>query len=188
MEDVQQLLKSLWLTDVTKTTHKKLYPALLPTRPELRQAGKTILVTGGATGVGYGIAQAFVRASADTVIIIGRRSDVLATACSDLEQETKASGSHTKIITRSLDILNLADVAAFWKDLVNQGITVDVLVSNAAKFTEPSPILELGADEVWSQVEVNAKAPLYFTEKFYSQANDKPKVSIRCRELILRHL
>jgi hypothetical protein len=38
-------------------------------------------------------------------------------------------------------------------------------------------LLELGADEVWSQMEVNAKSPLYFVEKFYKQGGEKQKAS-----------
>jgi NAD(P)-dependent dehydrogenase (short-subunit alcohol dehydrogenase family) len=176
-EFMDQVLKSLLLTNVTKTVHRDVYPAISPSRPELSQAGRVILVTGGGTGVGQSIARNFVRASADTVIIIGRRADVLATSVARLEQEAKATGTNTKIISRTCDVVNLAEVEAFWKDLAAQGIIVDVFVSNAAKFTEPKPILELGADEVWSQMEANVKAPLYFVEKFHAQPGGKQKVT-----------
>jgi hypothetical protein len=63
-----------------------------------------------------------------------------------------------------------------WKDLAERSIIIDVYVANAAKFSEPKTIFELGADEVWSQVEVNAKSPLYFAEKFNSQQSSKQKV------------
>lgn len=59
-----------------------------------------------------------------------------------------------------------------------QGITIDVFVANVAKFTEPKSLLELGANEVWSQIEANVKSPLYFSEKFYAQPSEKQKVSI----------
>ncbi|KAK9236925.1 hypothetical protein V1525DRAFT_419945 [Lipomyces kononenkoae] len=175
MSDFQQLLEQLRQSNVTKTIHKEPYPAILPSRPELSQAGKVVLISGGGTGIGLAIARSFVRASADTVIIVGRRPDVIATAGSNLEQEAKTAGTNTKIVARPCDLVNLAEVDAFWKDLAAQGITVDVFVANAAKFTEPKPILELGADEVWSHFEANAKAPLYFTEKFCSQPGDKQK-------------
>ncbi|RFU33068.1 hypothetical protein B7463_g3263, partial [Scytalidium lignicola] len=175
MSDLQLLFTQALYTDVTKTIHREPYPVVLPSRPELSQAGRAVLITGGGTGVGYAIARAFVRAAADTVPIIGRRPDVLATASSHLEQEAKASGTNTKILTRTCDVVRLAEVEELWTDLAAQGIAVDVLVANAAKFTATKPILELGADEVWAQVEVNAKAPLYFTEKFYLQQGEKQK-------------
>lgn len=175
--DLEALFKSLSETNVTSTVHQEVYPAIDPSRPELSQHGKTVLITGGGTGVGLAIARAFVQAAADTVIIIGRRSDVLATTRSRLEEEAKTSGTNTKIIARACDLVDLAAVEEFWKDLAAQGITVDVLVANAVKFTKPKPIFELGADEVWSQFEVNVKAPLYFTEKFYSQPSEKQKAS-----------
>ena len=56
---------------------------------------------------------------------------------------------------------------------------MDVFVNNAAKFTEPKPLLELGSDEIWSQIEVNVQAPLYFTEKFCAQSSQKQKVRDR---------
>ena len=178
MEDWEQMLKSLLQTNVTNTVHRDVYPAISPTKSELNQAGKAVLITGGGTGVGFAIARSFVQASADTVLIVGRRSGVLATASSELEREAKTAGTNTKIITRTCDVINLSEVEALWKDLSAQGITIDVLVTNAAKFAEPKSILELGADEVWSHFEANAKAPLYFAEKFNTQPGKKPKVSV----------
>ncbi|RFU30427.1 hypothetical protein B7463_g5894, partial [Scytalidium lignicola] len=151
MADWELLYHQAIGTDFTKTVHRDVYPAISPSRPELNQSGKVVLVTGGGTNIGLAIAQAFVKASADTVIIIGRRADVLATASSSLEQVAKEVNVKTRITARTCDITNLAELDVLWKDLSTQGITVDVLVPNAAKFTEAKPILELGADEVWSQ-------------------------------------
>ncbi|KIN06827.1 hypothetical protein OIDMADRAFT_108095 [Oidiodendron maius Zn] len=178
MADPQSLFQTLLETNITKTIHRDTYPAISTARPELVQAGRTVLITGGGTGVGLSIARSFVRASADMIIIIGRRSDVLKTASSNLEQEAKAAGTSTKIITRTCDVANLAEVEALWQDLALEDITVDVYIANAARFTEPKSILELGADEVWSQVEINARSPLYFAEKFYSQKSGKQKFII----------
>ena len=164
------------LTDVTKTVHRVPYPAISPTRPELTQAGKIILVTGGHTGVGKAIAKAFIQASAATVIIVGRRTELVAQGVDDLKQEAEKVGTNTKILSHMLDITNLADVDAFWANLKDTGIFVDVLVSNAARFAKPGKLLEHGTDELWSMYEANVKAPLRLTENFYKQEGDKQKV------------
>jgi NAD(P)-dependent dehydrogenase (short-subunit alcohol dehydrogenase family) len=176
MSDVEQHLFSIASTNITPTIHRNPYPAISSTRPELSQAGKAVIITGGGTGVGFSIARAFVRASAATVIILGRRSVVLDTARTRLEEEVKSAGTNTKIITRACDAVNSIEVDAFWKELNEQGIVVDVFVANAAKFTEPKPMAELGTEEVWSQMETNVKSPLHFAEKLYSQGLGKQKV------------
>ncbi|KAF2126489.1 NAD(P)-binding protein [Dothidotthia symphoricarpi CBS 119687] len=170
-----ETLAKLRRTNVTKTTHREPYAAISPTRPGLSQAGKVILITGGGTGAGFAMAQAFIRASASTIIITSRRGNVLDAARSRLEQEANLVGGGTKIVAITCDVVNQTEVDALWKELDEQGIAVDVYIANAAKFTEVKPILELGAEEVWSQVETNMKSPLYFTERFYKQASGKQK-------------
>lgn len=176
-QDLIAQVKSARETNVTQKSHSSIYPAVDLSRQAVSQAGQTVLVTGGGTTVGLSISRSFVLAGADTVIIIGRRAEVLSTAAAELEQLKKSKNKTTHIITRPCDVLNLAEVEALWAYLAEQKISVDVYVANAAKFTEPKPILELGADEVWSQVETNAKSPLYFVEKLHAQAGNKKKVS-----------
>lgn len=175
-EESDALFRVLYETNITRKYHRKLYPAIDPTRPELSQSGKTVLVTGGGTGVGFSIAQAFVRASAATIIILGRREQVLADAASNMEEIAKSLKTGTKIIYQVCDICSKAEVDRLWKCFSEQGISVDVFISNAVKFSEPKPLMELGAEEVWSQMEINAKAPLFLMEKFYGQPGDSKKV------------
>lgn len=83
---IRQIFEDLARTNVTKTIRKDVYPAISPSRPELSQAGKVVLFTGGGTGLGFNVAKSVVQASADTVIIIGRRLEKLETAASTLRQ------------------------------------------------------------------------------------------------------
>ncbi|KAH7087178.1 putative short-chain dehydrogenase [Paraphoma chrysanthemicola] len=170
-----EILADLRTTNVTKTIHSSPYEAISPLRPELSQAGKSILITGGGTAVGFAMAKSFIKASAATVIILGRRADVLDTARIELEKEAKSLGTGTKIIARPCDAVNTADVDALWKDLSDQNIFVDVYVNNAAKFTEPVTMMDLGFNELWSYFEINTKSPMYFASKFCAQPGDKQK-------------
>lgn len=144
----------------------------------MSQAGRVVLILGGGTGFGFAIARSFVRTSTDTIIILGHRAQVLAKAASHFEGEAQAVGTSTTIITYTCDVVNLAEVDAVWKEIGAQGFTVDVFIANVAWITEPKPLLDLGIDEVWSQVETNVKSSLYFFEKFYSQPGEKQRAII----------
>ncbi|KAK6700725.1 hypothetical protein SNK05_013563 [Fusarium graminearum] len=170
------IINSARATDVTKTVYTEPYDAISPENPNLSQAGKTILITGGGTTIGNAIGRSFVCASAETVIIIGRRPEVLQEGARRLEQEAKTTGMHTKIIHRQLDIGDFSAVDAFWTQLASEGISVDVFVSNAAAFPELKPLLEIGTKVTWSQLNTNVHAPMYLLEKFHAQNTGKQRV------------
>lgn len=150
--------------------HKAPYPGISPTRPELSQAGKTVLVAGGSTGIGFAIARSFVLASASRVIILGRRQDVVEDAAAKLREEV-SPGSSTVVEGRVCDIARLDVVDGLWSSLEAEGIYVDVLVLSAAAFGDHAPILEIGLQSVWSDFEINVRAPLQLTERFYKQTS-----------------
>jgi NAD(P)-dependent dehydrogenase (short-subunit alcohol dehydrogenase family) len=177
---VEEILRDIRKSNVTSTIHETPYAAISPTRPELSQKGRAVLITGGGTGAGFAMARAFVRASASTVIIIGRRAGILEAAKGKLEEEAKTTATYSNIRIKACDVLNFQEVDKLWKELEDEVVGgVDVYVANAAKFTEPQPMFELGVEEVWSQVETNVKSPLYFAEKFWKQpgTGEKQKVS-----------
>jgi NAD(P)-dependent dehydrogenase (short-subunit alcohol dehydrogenase family) len=173
---IVDVLKEIRQTNVTKTIHTKPYDAISLSRPELNQSGKTVLITGGGTGIGLAIAKAFIGASAATVIIVGRRAAVLDTARAELENEARSTGTGTKIVTRTCDVANMSEVNNLWQYFSDEGILVDVYVANAAVFEDPSTMMDLGADRVWEMMEINAKSCVYFSEKLYRQPGDRPKV------------
>lgn len=178
MEGMKQLLDQLRATNVTSVVHQKPYPAILPTRPELSQAGKTVLITGGGGSIGLSIGKAFVQASAATIIITGRRAAILEAAVSQLEEEGKAVGSKTKILARTCDMADVDSIESLWQGLSDDGINVEVYINNAASFSDQASMLDVGAHKVWSHMETNAKGPLYFTDRFCAQSVGKQKVCL----------
>ncbi|KAL4940421.1 hypothetical protein BDV06DRAFT_213466 [Aspergillus oleicola] len=128
------------------TTHKATYSTLSPLRPELNQSGKNILITGASAGIGFAIARAYAEASASIIILTGRPQDVLQQAASTLSSEF----SNTRFIVRVCGVGNVADSAALWTGLRCDGIFVDVLVLNAARFHEQKGVLETQLDATWS--------------------------------------
>ncbi|KAM0461195.1 hypothetical protein ACHAPV_004511 [Trichoderma viride] len=152
-----------------KQYHRKPYAAISPSRPELSQAGKTVVVTGGNSGIGYAIARNFIKASAKHVIILGRRQEVVKSAAEKLSKEADGFGSSTVVEGKVCDVASLESTAAFWEDLQRNGVYVDVLVLNAASHSEVAPILENGLRNVWASFEANVRSTLDFTERFYKQ-------------------
>ncbi len=85
---------------------------------------KRILITGGGTGLGRGMAERFLELGA-TVYICGRREEVLKHTAAELSAKGGA------IETRACDVRNLDAVEAMIDSIWNAG-PLDVLVNNAA--------------------------------------------------------
>ncbi|KAI1347350.1 putative short-chain dehydrogenase [Xylaria sp. FL0043] len=155
--------------NLTDRVHNNTYASIDPSRPELSQAGRTVLITGGNSGIGYGIAQAFLRASAAKVIILGRRKDVLAEAAQKLAAEAAAAGYKGEVVGVPCDMYDAAAVDALWARLRDDGIVVDVLALNVAAFAPKKPLLEIGTNEVWKIFNGNVRAQMQMVELFYKQ-------------------
>lgn len=93
-------------------------------RADLLQ-NKRILITGGGTGLGKGMAQRFLSLGA-TVYICGRRKEVLSATQRELGETTRGSIHALPCDVRSADAVD-AMIEAIWKDG-----PLDILVNNAA--------------------------------------------------------
>ncbi|RYP21574.1 hypothetical protein DL765_002210 [Monosporascus sp. GIB2] len=162
---------------LTKTYRKEPYSAISPLRPELSQAGKTVLITGGTAGIGYAIARAFLQASAAKVIILGRSTEKTKAATAELRQEAQSMNQKAEVIGLAVDISNASAVEKLWAGLKEQGTVVNVLVLNAASVSLQKPVLELGTERLWSDFNMNVRAQFDMAERFYKQEGkpiDKP--------------
>jgi NAD(P)-dependent dehydrogenase (short-subunit alcohol dehydrogenase family) len=153
----------------TKTFHKKPYPTISPTRPELSQAGKTVLVVGGNTGIGYSIARAFGLAGANKVFVLGRREQSNKAAVAQLSKELSAAGSNTEYLPYTLDIAQPSRIENLWDYFATSGVAVDVLILCAFSPSEQLQLLDLGTSKLWSDFNINVRAQMDLTERFYKQ-------------------
>lgn len=158
---------------ITNAFHKKPYPSISPLRPELSQAGKSVLVTGGGGGIGFHIAKAFLQASAATVVIVGRREDVINKSTAQLAQEFPNS----RVLGLQCDIAKSSDVERVWNNFKSQGTVIDVLVLNATIVPKLLPLLELGTEDIMESYNVNLKGNLDMTQQFYNQEGSRAGVT-----------
>jgi NAD(P)-dependent dehydrogenase (short-subunit alcohol dehydrogenase family) len=102
----------------------------------LRSQRQTVVITGGGTGIGFAISQAFC-ASGARVIMLGRRGDLLRQACRKLG---KNASYHTG------DISHLETIAGLVGDICGDGNPPDILVNNAG-INSKMPALAVTDDE-----------------------------------------
>ena len=113
----------------------------------MRFQNKTVLITGGGTGIGRAIARAFAREGA-LVAIAGRRQG-------PLDQTLALIGGEA--IGIQADVSNKGAVDAMVANVVEKGGRLDVLVNNASTILSRTPIGDT-EEEDWDRVmDINVK-------------------------------
>ena len=116
------------------------------TQPMLRDnalAGKTIIVTGGGTGLGRAMTTYFLQLGAN-VTITSRKLDVLEKTAAELRQQTGG-----KVLVIACDVRKYDEVEAMLERTIQEFGGVDVLLNNAAgNFISPTERLSHKAFDV----------------------------------------
>jgi len=102
--------------------------------------GKTILVTGGGTGLGKSMGLYFLKLGAQ-LVITSRKLDVLEKTAKEMENETGG-----KVLPLACDVREIEQVEKMWADAVSHFGKVDVVLNNAAgNFISPTERLSTNA-------------------------------------------
>ena len=119
----------------------------------MQQTGNTILITGGGSGIGRGLAEAFQR-QGNSVIIAGRRRQVL-------EEVTRANPGMRSL---ELDITDKAAIKAFADEAVRLFPELNVLVNNAG-IMKPETLLSppAGSQIAEETITTNLLGPIRLT-------------------------
>ena len=108
-------------------------------------AGKLVVVTGGGTGIGFGIAKAFYQ-SGCRVIITGRRAEKLEQAIQSMDGENGGT-----IEGLACDVSDRTAVVALFEKIHQQQGMVDILV-NSAGTNIANRTMEAMSPEQWDEV------------------------------------
>lgn len=124
--------------------------------------GHTVMITGGATGIGFALAKKF-HAAGNRVILVGRRKAVL--------EEAQQSLSGCLIAVADVSIENDR------QRLVRDFPEVNILINNAAiQFTKP--FTEQDNHEITQEIDINLTSPVLLTHAFLPSLLTKPQAAI----------
>jgi uncharacterized oxidoreductase len=122
----------------------------------MRISGNTILITGGATGIGLALAESFLR-KGNKVIICGRRKDRLAQATDKFSQ--------LQFIT--CDVADPADRERLYNWVKENHKDFNILINNAGIQKEIN--LKKGTSDLQgeeNEIDINLKAPVHLAAMF----------------------
>jgi NAD(P)-dependent dehydrogenase (short-subunit alcohol dehydrogenase family) len=113
--------------------------------PYFDLTGKVAIVTGGATGIGRGIAEGLADAGA-AVVLAARRREKCETACQEIALRTGAP-----TLPCQCDITDRNQIRALLEEISDKFGHIDILVNNSGIGGSERPILKMTEDD-WNQV------------------------------------
>ncbi|MCH7982695.1 MAG: SDR family oxidoreductase [Chloroflexi bacterium] len=116
--------------------------------------GKVAIVTGGGSGIGKGIAKAFVEEGC-TVVIAARNADRLHAAAKELGGDAGAAGPVVAIPT---DVTNEEQMVNLFSKTMEWFGRLDILVSNSGAF-DGAPVEDLTMEQWQRVLQVNVTGP-----------------------------
>lgn len=121
-------------------------------------SGRSVLITGGATGIGLAMTRALAGAGA-TVMMTARREQVLADAADALNADPDIPG---RVLWRVVDLASRGSVKALSAEALSELGGVDVFIGNAGAEVQ-EPIDQLTDQAIDDQIRVNLTANIELT-------------------------
>ena len=146
-------------TKPTKTFHKASYPRIDPTKSAFDGTGKTILITAGATGVGFAISKSFAQAGIKRIIILSRRAATQEKAKKALEAEFP----NTTVECIQASVLDYPRITQVLKSVGD----IDILImSHAEAHNIAIPSKDLPLQELQTCFDTNVIAPMHLVQQY----------------------
>lgn len=130
-------------------------------------AGKTAVITGGGTGLGFAIAGCMAAAGA-RVILLGRREEVLKNACESIGENAS---------WRRFDLMCMEEIPMLADSIIGQAGNVDILVNNAG-IQYKKPAEEMTVEEYREVLDVHLTGSFVLTKAFLPHMRARKKGSV----------
>jgi len=131
-------------------------------------AGNTVLITGGASGIGLALAERFLQAGSE-VIICGRRADKL----------REAQAAHPGVHTRVCDVETAAGRGSLFTWAAAEFPQINVLVNNAGIQRR---VARLADEHDWErthqEIAINFEAPVHLSALFIPHLRKQKRAAI----------
>jgi uncharacterized oxidoreductase len=121
----------------------------------MKLSGNKILITGGASGIGRGIAERFLQ-EGNTIIVCGRREDVL----------QQMAAVHQNLVIRQCDLEKPEEREALFAWVAAEHPDTNVLVNNAGIQNWMNPAEKDFYRRAHQEIAINVEAPLHLTSLF----------------------
>ena len=122
--------------------------------------GKTILITGGGSGIGEELA--YILSKDNKIIICGRSEDKL--------QKVIAASKNVSYYV--CDVSVAGEIDSLFERIKKDGITLDVLFNNAGVVEQWNiSKMVMSSSQIFEKVNTNLSGAIAITQKFISQAN-----------------
>lgn len=121
----------------------------------MRISGNKILITGGASGIGLGLTEGFIKEN-NSVIICGRRQSVL----------DEVSEHFPAVITRQCDLQKEEERVSLYNWILHEHNDMNVLVNNAGIQQWMSPYDNDFYNRAKEELVINIDAPLHLSSLF----------------------
>jgi len=129
----------------TKTIHDDIYPAIDPTKSDLAQPSKVVLITGAGRGIGRAVAIQYAKSGVTCIILCARTASEL----DDVKQEINKIDRQIRVRNIALSITDEAQVIAAAETVKKEEGRLDVLVNNAGVGGFPWVPIGDGIAESW---------------------------------------
>lgn len=129
--------------------------------------GNTILITGGASGIGFGLAKALVQRG-NIVIVTGR----------DQAKLDRAKQAVPQLTTLKSDVSVLAEIDALHAQVTRDFPALNVLINNAGIMNTMNLHQASEAEAFTREVDINLKGPLWMVHRFLPHLKRQPRAAI----------